>query len=121
MSIQKIIEQAIRDAIAVEIETEVRADFAIPSHTIGKTCMIRTYSAGVHYGVVASKHETTVLLKDARRVWSWEGAFTLSELSQDGADSGRISRPVPYIELTQAIEIIPMSDSAIKTLDEIHE
>ena len=121
MTIKNVIEQAIKEAITGETETDRGADIQPPSHTIGKICMIRTYSAGVHYGQVVEKDGTHVLLKDSRRVWKWEGAFTLSELSQNGSTGGRISCEVPIIELTEAIEIIPMSDIAIKSLGKIHE
>ena len=38
------------------------------SPMIGKICMVRTYSAGVHFGKVVSKHNQNVVLENARRV-----------------------------------------------------
>ena len=84
----------------------------------GQFCLVRTYSAGVHCGVLAECSGTAVLLTDARRVWRWRGANTLNELSQGGASQEytRISEPVPLILLTQAVEVIPCSDEARKNL-----
>ena len=80
---------------------------------LGKYVVIRTYSAGVHIGVLQSQSGKEVTLTDARRIWSWRGAFTLSEVSQKGvSDESRLSMPVPAITLTEAIEIIPCSEAA---------
>jgi len=85
---------------------------------VGKFVLVRTYSAGVHCGILVSVDGKNVELKDARRVWRWRGANTLSELSQQGAaqDWTRISEPVPEILLTEAIEVIPCSEVAALNL-----
>ena len=79
--------------------------------------LIRTYSAGVHAGTLASRDGQEVVLTDARRIWYWMGANTLNELSQNGPGIGsKVSEPVPEITLLQAIEIIPCSDEAVKAI-----
>lgn len=84
---------------------------------IGEFVIVRTYSAGVHMGTLAECNGTAVLLKDSRRLWRWQKAFTLNEASQHGvAEESRISEPVPLILLTQAIEVIPCSEKARKNL-----
>ena len=85
---------------------------------VGKFVLVRTYSAGVHCGTLVSLDGKNVVLKDARRIWRWRGANTLSELSQHGAehDWTRISEPVPEIILTEAIEVIPCSEVAESNL-----
>lgn len=86
---------------------------------LGQFCIVRTYSAGVHMGVVVECNGTAVMLKNARRLWLWTGANTLNEASQNGvAKDSRISKPVPVILLTQAVEVIPCSDKARKNLEE---
>lgn len=84
---------------------------------IGRFCIVRTYTAGVHMGVVEDINGTSVMLKEARRLYEWREAFTLSEASQRGvAENSRISDPVPEILLTQAIEVIPCSEVATANL-----
>ena len=84
---------------------------------LGSFCVVRTYSAGVHLGVVAEQAGTAVLLQDARRLWRWRGANTLHEVSQQGVGPGsRISEPVPEVLLTEAIEVIPCSAAAEEDL-----
>ena len=74
--------------------------------------LIRTYSAGVHIGTLKSRKGKEVVLTNARRLWYWKGAFTLSVVATKGVDreQSRISLPVPEITLTEAIEIIPISN-----------
>ena len=86
-----------------------------------KYVVIRTYSAGVHCGTLVSQKGKEVLLKNARRIWQWIGAFTLSEVSQRGISAGRVSCTVPMIVLTEAIEIIPCSVEGKKSLLTIAE
>lgn len=96
---------------------------AVSSSLIGQHVVVRTFSAGVHIGTLVAKDGENVLLKDARRLWKWSGAFTLSEVSQTGikkADS-RMACAVPLIELTNANEIIPTTEKARATFDQVHE
>lgn len=89
---------------------------------IGKYVVVRTFSAGVHVGVLKSYDAVTrhAVLTDARRIWKWEGAFTLSELSQDGISGGKITISLPEIMVTQVEEIIPTSEKSeniLKTIE----
>lgn len=92
------------------------------SPMIGKICMIRTYSAGVHFGELVSKNGQNVVLKNARRVHYWAAACSLSQLAMEGdkkPNDCRISMPVDTIELDQVIEVIPMTDEAYKNLSSV--
>jgi hypothetical protein len=86
---------------------------------IGKHVVIRTYSAGVHIGTLASRDGKEVVLTNARRLWRWEGAFTLSAVATDGIDAknSRMSIAVESILLMEAIEIIPTTAKARETFD----
>lgn len=78
-------------------------------------CIIRTYSAGVHAGYVKSHNGKEVTLVNARRLWKWAGAFTLSELAVSGVSKPnecKFATAVPKIILTEAIEIIPCTETA---------
>lgn len=83
---------------------------------------IRTYSAGVHCGYLKERNGKEVELVNARRIWKWSGAFTLSELAVNGVekpDECKFSCIVPRIYLTEAIEIIPMTDKAEKSIKKV--
>ena len=84
----------------------------------GKVVIVRTVSAGVHVGELASRTGREVTLHNATRVWRWRGANTLHELALRGAaqEHTRISAAVPEILLTQATEIIPCTPEAAANL-----
>lgn len=90
---------------------------AKPCGQLGKYVVVRTYSAGVHIGVLRERAGKEVVLGDARRLWSWSGALTLNEVATAGVGSGtKIAEPVPEISLTEAIEIITCTEGAEKNL-----
>jgi len=86
---------------------------------LGKKVIIRTYSAGAHYGTLKSKDGATVVLENAIRIWYWDGAFTLSALAMEGTsrpENCKFSMPVNEIELDR-IEIIPCTEKAIASIE----
>jgi hypothetical protein len=85
--------------------------------------IIRTYSAGVHAGYLKEKDVKEVTLVDARRIWYWEGAASLSQMAVDGVskpEKCKFSVPVFKIELT-AIEIIYCTGKAQKNIEGVTE
>ena len=81
--------------------------------------VVRTYSAGVHVGEMKSRKGREVVLVNARRLWKWCGAFTLSEVAVEGIkDGSKPSVSVPEVVLTEAIEVIATSPAAEKILRE---
>ena len=95
-----------------------------PSNTltsmIGKKCIVRTYSAGVWFGEIAEKSGTEVILKNARRMYQWwaDESISLSGVAVYGIkqDKSKICPAVDAVWL-DAIEIIPASDVAIKSIE----
>ena len=86
-----------------------------PHQLVGQICVVRTYSAGVHIGEIVSINGTECELKNAQRLFSWEGAFTLSEVANIGVSTeSRLAMPTT-IYLSQAIEYIPATAQAIET------
>ncbi len=89
-----------------------------PHPFIGKYCIIRTYSAGVHCGFLKSIDGCEVIVENCRQIYYWEGAFTLRELSLNGvADGSKLTAAVPLNSLTK-IELIPVADDCAKKLQE---
>ena len=86
--------------------------------SIGKPVLIRTYSSGVHFGTLAQRAGDEALLLNAKRIWKWEGAFTLSEIANNGISDGKISEAVSELLIKQVIEVIPLSANSFKNLNE---
>lgn len=73
--------------------------------------LVRAGGAGVHYGTLISRQGGEVHLKNARRIWSWNGAMSLSEIAAKGLDikNSKISESVEEIILPTCLEIIKVS------------
>lgn len=77
--------------------------------------LVRTYSAGVHYGTLVERAGEEVKLADACRVWSWQGRNTLNEIALHGVGKGsRVSETIPTIELLNAIEVMDCTPEAVE-------
>lgn len=82
---------------------------------IGKYVIIRTERAGVFAGTLAEKNGNEVSLTNARRLWYWSGAASLSQLAVDGVNNARQCKftvTVDEIELLGVIEIITCTTEA---------
>jgi len=86
---------------------------------IGKKVIVRTYSAGVFYGTLLSKKGKEVIIKDAIRIYYWEGACSLSQLAVDGTklpENCKFAVPVEK-NTVEYIEIITCSELAQKSIE----
>ena len=84
--------------------------------------VVRTYSAGVHIGYLKSREGKEVTLIHARRIWSWEGANTLTDIALIGTtfpERCKITARLPTIHLTEAIEIIPTTKESFDCLEKV--
>lgn len=89
-----------------------------PHPMTGKNVLIRARNAGVHYGTLESADTGFINLTNANRIWNWEGAFTLSEVSQKGITKGRIAMTVPKLSIPtcDVAEIITLNEKARESL-----
>jgi len=81
--------------------------------------MVRTYSAGVFAGKIEKREGKEVVLSNARRIWYWSGASSLSELATLGTskpDECKFPLPVVEVSLTEVIELIPMTNKAVESV-----
>ena len=100
-------------------------DFSTKEKTmIGKVCMVRTYSAGVFLGKLEERNGKEVRLTNARRMYYWDGAASLSQLATMGTSKPKTCKfpaPVAEVLLTEAIEIIPATEAAIASIAAVKE
>ena len=93
----------------------------IPKQTIvGNYVIIRTQSAGVHAGNLISKEGNEVKLTNARRIWYWSGAASLSQMAMEGTsdpDSCKFPQTVNRVEILDAIEILDVTSKAKASID----
>jgi hypothetical protein len=93
-----------------------------PSHPmLGRRCLVRTYSAGVHIGDVVYISGMECKLQNALRLWKWEnGGLSLSAVANNGIVKGRLNE-TGEVYLTNVIEFIPTTPAAEKTYAEFVE
>jgi hypothetical protein len=86
----------------------------------GDYVIVRTYSAGVFAGTLRERNGKEVTLHNARRIWYWAGAASLSQLAQSGTSKPnqcKFPEPVDEVNLTEAIEIIPTTIVAKSSIE----
>ena len=84
----------------------------------GDFVIVRTYSAGVFAGTLVSRNGKEVELKEARRIWYWDGAASLSQMSLEGVSKPQNCKfTVPVnVTVTEAIEILSTTTKAKKNI-----
>ncbi len=82
--------------------------------------IIRSRDSGVHFGELVSRAGSDeVTLRNARRIWYWDGAASLSELALRGTSkpsSCKFPEAVPEITVIGVCEIIPCTNDAAKSI-----
>ena len=89
-----------------------------------KYYIIRGDRSGVFFGQIAERHGQEVTLKNVRKIWSWEGACAVEQLSVDGTtrpEGCNITVTVPEMIVTDAIQIIPCSEKSVSVLTGVKE
>jgi hypothetical protein len=88
----------------------------------GDYIICRTYSAGVFAGTLVSRKGQEVTLRQARRLWYWEGAASLSQLAMEGTkkpDNCKFPCEVSSVVLLNAIEILPVTKQARSSIAQV--
>lgn len=91
---------------------------------IGDYIICRTYSAGVFAGTLAARDGREVTLHNARRIWYWSGAASLSELAVRGVkhpNACKFPIAVAEVVLLEAIELIPCTPEARASIESVPE
>ena len=86
--------------------------------------LIRAKESGVHFGRLKSREGDCVVLQNARRVWFWSGAASLSQMAVQGVnnpDACKFTVVIPEITVLGVCEVIPLSDEAKVNLYEVRE
>lgn len=90
-----------------------------------KFSIIRTHSAGVWFGNIKKLDGTIAIVTNARRLWYWSGAASLSQLAIEGT-----KRPLDCkftmtitdedgIYLPQVIEVLPCEKEAVENINNV--
>jgi hypothetical protein len=89
-----------------------------------ESVLIRSADSGVHFGTLKQKDGDEVTLVNARRVWAWAGACSLSQMAVEGVKKPhecKFSMAVSEITILGVCEIIPLTIEAKNNLYEVPE
>ena len=95
---------------------------------IGKKVIIRSYGAGVFFGILNEAERTedkwTVELLNCRRLWRWDGACSITQLAVDGTAKPQgcnFTITEPSIIVSSVIEIHECSEKAVNSIENVPE
>ena len=84
--------------------------------------IVRTDRAGVFFSEIKERRGTEADLVNARRLWYWNGAASLSQLATEGVTKPRDCKftvTVDSCTVLGVIEIIPCSDKAVESINKV--
>ena len=84
-----------------------------------KYVICRTESAGVFAGYIESRVGQEVVMREARRIYYWDGAASLSQLAMSGTSKPKnckFPESVGRVELLNAIEILDVTRKAQESI-----
>ena len=87
-----------------------------------KYVIVRTYSAGVFAGELESCKGKEAVLTNARRLWYWDGAASLSQLAMEGTKKPKTCKfpcEVNRVYLSEAIEILEVTEKARESIKSV--
>lgn len=87
-----------------------------------KKVIVRGDRSGVFFGTLVERNGREVKLANCRRLWYWDGAASIHQLSVDGTtnpEECKFTMSVKEIEILDAIEIIPCTEKAIKVIEKV--
>lgn len=107
-----------------EVEYVKKDDYTPAEKLDGLTyAIVRTYSAGVFAGYIKERKGKEGIILNARRLWKWVGASSLSQLALEGVknpEDCKFPVEVPSVELTEIIEVIPATEEARLSIKEVN-
>lgn len=84
--------------------------------------IVRCDSSGVFYGEIEKRDGQDITMKNARCLWRWCGAASLIQLALEGVkqpESCKFTVTVDSLEVLDAIEILPCTDAAVKSIEAV--
>lgn len=81
--------------------------------------IIRSKEAGAFFAHIDEKRGTELDLRDARRLWYWDGAASLSQIAVDGVkcpENCKFTVTVLSMTVLGVCEIIPCTDKAVESI-----
>ena len=88
---------------------------------LNKRVIARIERAGVFHGTLDYIDNEIVRLKDARRIYYWNGALSVTDIAAKGITGGKVTFPVTTVEFMsdKIVELNECSVEATKSIEAI--
>lgn len=86
--------------------------------------IVRGDRSGVFFGKISERNGSEVRMQKVRKLWYWDGACAVEQLALDGVknhDNCMFTVTVEEMTITDAIQIIPCTDAAQKSISGVVE
>lgn len=86
--------------------------------------IVRCDRSGVFYGEIEERNGGEIKMRNVRCIWYWDGAATLLQLAAEGTTKPKeckFTMTIDSLEVLDAIEIIPCTAEAIKSIEGVKE
>lgn len=81
--------------------------------------IVRDHRAGVYFGQIARRRDKSIVLKNARHIYYWQGRLSTADIAARGvADGSKVVTAVPSIELFDVISVMTCEPEAAKQIAE---
>lgn len=92
-----------------------------PSDYLGTKCIVRTYNAGVFFGIVRFLEGETCIVENVRQLWHWKAVrgIQLTSVAKHGIvpSESKISEFHEEVLVTNCIQLVKCSPAAIFTIE----
>jgi hypothetical protein len=86
-------------------------------------CLFRCDRSGVFYGELVERKGQEAKLKDVRKIFYWDGAASLEQLSAEGTkkpNNCKFTMFVKEVEVFDLIQILPCTEKAIASIEAVN-
>lgn len=81
--------------------------------------IVRSYKAGVFFGMIRERRGDEVEMTDVRKIWYWSGAAAVEQMAMEGVKNPgacKFTVSVPEMIIMEAVQIIPCTDEAVQSI-----
>ena len=91
-----------------------------PARKALRYVIIRAKEAGCFFGVLDSRpSETSAVITQARRLWYWSGAASLSQMAMEGVSNPSACKFPPVVDRQEIIGVIEVLDCTERAIASI--
>ena len=79
--------------------------------------IVRADRAGVFFGQIKEKKESSVIMTNVRKIFYWDGAGAVEQIAKDGiSNNSKVTVMIDEMEIDKWIQIIPCTKAAVENL-----